>query len=1479
MDGFHVATAYITVLPDTAGFEEELRAKLEADNYRLAIPIVPDTDGFREKLAAELEAMPDAEVRITPADIPEFLEKIRAAVAAASDSEDVQIPITPADIPGFEGKIRAAVAAANDGDGVQIPVDADLSDASLAAAEEKARIFVSDSGGVTLPVYADAQPVSFERVRAAAQLLADAQPVKLPVEMNTAGALAGVTGLTAATDALGASTGRAYGLWGLLGKGIPLFSGMGVAGIMKSVAAWHLLADVAVEFGAVAIPALIATGAFGLAAAGDVGDMYTHFQNVLTVTDAMRENMPPLTGGLTAMQNAVKPEVYQLAGEAIGAMSQKAGVFTQLATQTGTVLDQLGARAEVAFTSSGMTTFLRNATGDLKVLGTTAGNVFGIFGNLLKSMPGYAQILSQVIEHATGALEDITSSGVAQGAIKAGLAFHGAAIYVGLAATAFGALARGGLTMAGNLLGKASVAAGKLGEAGEGASAGLARLSAQAGAAATLPWAWIAVAAAGVAFLAYKFVDAGDAADDFASRINAAVAAAPLTQTLATINDGLAQTRERLSGAGDQMGHLSGLTGLMGHALQSVAPGLSDINTGLTRFVHDIPGEGLILDALGGSLIRTSSSMKGTGEAAATAVHDYQTYRAEITSLQQQSVTFGTHLDILAVAFGGTAQAMGILTAAGITSAQMTSKSASSWAQVLAQVQATTVAYQDMGQTGGVLGADMNALDIAASEQATAMSKVNQAWDSTIGIVSGGQNAFITFQQDLLSVNQAVAGTGGTTRVVTDTFAAAEKAAKTAGASMTGLNASSLQLRGTWQSAYGGASTLIDSLRMMSSISPGGFPSVTRAMKDSIAELIPFGAQSAATRSELVELAQEIDPNITSFSQLTKWIGSTKNASADLNKLVAQMGGNLQDLAKDAGSLSASMQSDVSAQFDKAKLASSGAMTAITNLGTALGKAGGTARNTVPDQDALYAALRRSGMQAGAAQTMIEAMTGAIFKIPKSHTTDINANTSQARSAISQVQDWIGSLHGKTVNINVAIATSGSVPSSIGLGVRTGATGGVLPGYAPGQDTVPALLSPGEGVLVPEAVKALSPAFVHAMNARYAPHRVSGAGKFAAGGITETAKFGYPNDVFNISMTTQAASAPGVKINYGSLAGELLGTGGGYGKFAAQYDASQKATLEKDMRDAGIKLADAFADGSLKTVTEIKDESLTAIQTLQKYYSGPAATRLENAIKRQTTAMEKLSTASSKVSTTIANMKSAAAAEVSSLQSFSNLSNITGTTNSATGVTAPVTGAQIKSGLATDLAQLRKFFDVIGSLKRQGVDATLINQVIALGPVDGITYGEAILSGGKTLISELNAEEKAIGSEETAIGQRSADIQYGQNISKGFLSGLDKDQAALKKRMDALGQEIAKELAKALGVPLKDITGLPEHKKKTEPKGGGSSGGTKPEPKHDPKHKAGPPVMHPGAVTINLHGSKGKLTHEEAAGLAHELGKQLALAT
>ena len=119
------------------------------------------------------------------------------------------------------------------------------------------------------------------------------------------------------------------------------------------------------------------------------------------------------------------------------------------------------------------------------------------------------------------------------------------------------------------------------------------------------------------------------------------------------------------------------------------------------------------------------------------------------------------------------------------------------------------------------------------------------------------------------------------------------------------------------------------------------------------------------------------------------------------------------------------------------------------------------------------------------------------------------------------------------------------------------ATGGVLPGYAPGQDTMLAAVSPGESIFRPEFTRAVGSDFVHAAN-RHArtggpaavrnwlqgPHALGGEGlAFARGGVVPgfAGKFGFGGIVggFVDGLKKFAFSAPEKALK--SALGKILG--------------------------------------------------------------------------------------------------------------------------------------------------------------------------------------------------------------------------------------------------------------------------------------------------------------------------------------------------
>lgn len=118
------------------------------------------------------------------------------------------------------------------------------------------------------------------------------------------------------------------------------------------------------------------------------------------------------------------------------------------------------------------------------------------------------------------------------------------------------------------------------------------------------------------------------------------------------------------------------------------------------------------------------------------------------------------------------------------------------------------------------------------------------------------------------------------------------------------------------------------------------------------------------------------------------------------------------------------------------------------------------------------------------------------------------------------------------------------------------AGGGVLSGYSPGTDSINAMLSPGEGVLVPEAVAALGSDWVHGANHYFSNGRAgfSSGGfakhlNFAEGGVV---KFAGGGDVPNPTGGMAGQANPNNPNNGGGGSG---GSGGMAGD-AKKYEKS-----------------------------------------------------------------------------------------------------------------------------------------------------------------------------------------------------------------------------------------------------------------------------------------------------------------------------------
>jgi hypothetical protein len=1510
-EGFHVARAYVTVEPDATDFPEKLKAQLEENKFDLRVPVAPQMDGFREEMQAGLEKEKGQDVTVDvepdPGSVADFTPKVQAALDANKAKVEAGVEPDQESVAGLPGKVQAELDAERK---PTLNIKSNLDEASLAAKVAEAR---SELGDLKI---GDDLFAAFSRTGSNSFIAQYATDLK-DLTGDAEAAAGAVRRTAAAVDQAGAAARKSDQAFRIFGVGI---SKLAVHGVVTGV----------IDFLAVAIPAAAAAGAWAAAWSKGAEQVEQHMVALHTATQATNAMFGQTTGSalglggaLAKAQTAARPEVWSALGAAINLAKERMGDFSSVGLQVGRIFDNFAAKLVYDFSSAGDAgkTFgglLSNMVPDLTQLGEVFGNIGHAVGSFASQMPGVAQVLLAGLAGATKlatSLIDLSGRFKIAGASALTLimGFHELNTWGSIGVAALGKMGlatsevTGGffsLERAGGVLsnmlgvvptllskitaglsgmtrGVGSVVSGlggmvgkiggdgnvfsKLGAGAEGAGSKVDRLGVTIGglgsdleesASGLGLWqvALIGAAAAGLGFLIYKLATTKTAAQQFADSLQASIDKASNLQSLSALAAGMGQ---------------------LGAATQKAA----------TQQQY-----------AGGMSTRYAQTLSTAGAAVAT-------FGAKQEQLAEQFVTVNKHASMLATQYGTSfVGALALADEAGVKLNQTMTRQ--QWVMAQIKISDLVKGYQAMGQPMGAVGNDMDALAIQSGLAATKVAALNSAWDEFMSNLTGGTTGLAGFEQALTNLSTGttkitnVLGKGGSVTLSVKDFASSLQ-------SFTGKGAQAWQ---NFNQVVGtSAPQLIDWLRTAGAegalsgqnLSHGLSQGTTAAKNfqqgilDMISQLTPLASKSKTAQAELVGLAQQAGLNITTFPQLTSAIQASHASVSNLQAIISQATikmGNMSAVAQNLGNV---LNSAVASAISNASLKASGFYKDMSDLTAATQKYGANSPQAIAAANKVATALHTASADASSMATNVGKAGNA------SATAGDQMETAATKAY--NLRTAIDDLHSKTVDINVLFNISGKQPGAgVALpGAPQYAAGGVVPGRDTGRDEHLVLARGGEGMIIPEAVQGLGgPKAIDAINRAYGGGRKTARGRFAAGGVvTESAQFGFPQDVFNFQIgpigfggSRTTVGGGGAFTGFQQLADELKGfktAGAQYpGQSASSY-ANYLATIKKDnasrfaqMEADGKKLVAAFSEGTLTTVAAIKSEAATALKTLQTYYSGPAASRLEATITRQTTAMEKLAAASAKVSATIANMKAFSAQEVQSLQGFSNISNITGTTNSTTGATAPPTGAQIKAGLQKMLAQLRQFEAVIKKLKAEKVASVMIEQVIQLGPEEGIQYGQAILAGGKTLIAQINKTEKAITGEETVIGHTSAEIQYGQSITKGFLASLEKQETTLKKKMQNLGDEIAKELAKALGVPLatlKKDEGIGKSKLAPAPK--------IKNPVTPPHIVYKPPTVHPDAKTTNVkqdihitvNSPKGYFSPEQLAAIKHEISAVLAI--
>jgi hypothetical protein len=954
--------------------------------------------------------------------------------------------------------------------------------------------------------------------------------------------LAALNSRVAAAGVQARNAALGFNFWGgvmnVLNQKIPLWGGLldGIGPkILTQVSAWHVWADAIIEVIAVWAGAAIAVGAFSVAASDAVNDVIRQVTNMHTVSDATGQSFQALGGNLEQLHNEVRPEVFQIFGDALTVAAQKGGALNTIIMQTGKVLDDLAARAALAIQGSGFSAFTQNAVTDVRLLGAAFGNLFGLIGNLIRMNQGWATALLQVGTDILGVAEKVTSLIIPLGQLL--VLGHGFILWVGLGVTAalkFGSVIAGWGESILNavlhlvMLGQAFVSVA----ADEGLFA-----AASAALEAVDPFVWVGLAVGALAGLAFWLSSSKTGVEQWGNAVmQAAQHASTITGSVAELQTGVAQSTATVTAAQNNLAAASAKTATQ---------------FGNTR----------------AAAIQNTLALDSATGAVNDAVSVHQQLTGALASVQNR-------ISSLSSTYGGTSNALGLLSAAGITNTQMLDQSAGAWALVKQEVAATYAAYAAMGNQAGVLGNDLAVLNKQATDQYTAIQKLNQGWDAQASAVAGTQSSFDTIAQGFDTMSSSAATFTEKLGELTVKNLPAAKAA------IDSLTPAGIALNTAFTQQVSNINALADTWRS-AGVSQNMF---VQGVAAGIAPLEKYAAGSQEATDQLVSLAEEAGyQGPASLAALNQFLGITsgqlKNTSGDLQ--------TMKNVANQATAQEALLTGAMQAQgqqitgqligaINQAILQYNGVQRAAAAYGNALAQYGRQSTQAQTATQNLETALINAGKAAGDSTAQIAAMIAKVLGIPQKVALEIVMNGAGSFTISG------GSVVTPNAGGGIHISPGSNLPGGT-AGAGGLRRGGVLAGFG-GGDRIPAMLEAGETVLPKEATSHPLTRMVGRM------FRVPG---FQSGGIVQggdlqvlsgqraVTDYGTFKTTFETAMihAMQGAIAGAEKTS--AAAAAAAGGGGGEGKAALQAAAAARgwgsgpewnALNAVEMREAGYSL-------------------------------------------------------------------------------------------------------------------------------------------------------------------------------------------------------------------------------------------------------------------------------------------------------------------
>jgi TP901 family phage tail tape measure protein len=185
-------------------------------------------------------------------------------------------------------------------------------------------------------------------------------------------------------------------------------------------------------------------------------------------------------------------------------------------------------------------------------------------------------------------------------------------------------------------------------------------------------------------------------------------------------------------------------------------------------------------------------------------------------------------------------------------------------------------------------------------------------------------------------------------------------------------------------------------------------------------------------------------------------------------------------------------------------------------------------------------------------------------------------------------------------------------------------------------------------------------------------------------------------------------------------------------------------------------------------------------------------------LEADSTRLQALATRRQALLATIKAADAYAAATTSNTESWAGLSNVASSMTSG----GMVYSGNLLAGMQANLTAIRQFGAAIKKLAHMGLRKDLLNQIIQMGPAQGLQVANALIDGPAKVIAEMDATQAQIVSGSTSLGQAAANAMYdtGKSAGKGFLSGLKAQESHITAMMDRAAVSMVKTMRRELGI-------------------------------------------------------------------------------